>query len=180
MSNAVRGNAPVCLNPDAALENYRAVMARRDAMEADPEWAPTEEWCDEEQAALARLAAEPGDLRDLLNKVIIMARRQEECGGRLMDVEADLVASMRRQAERMLRSPAVSAQGKPARRDTDTALECALMDAHGAACALYELMPTDAHPDQLMTGIDYLSSMILGAMNKARKAYYEGLGETYP
>jgi hypothetical protein len=62
----------------------------------------------------------------------------------------------------------------------DTRLESALIDAHGAACAFFELFVTDHGDDQLNHACAYLSSALLAAVNEARQAYYEGRGETYP
>jgi hypothetical protein len=79
-------------------------MARRDAANASPIWDDVDRWCDDEAAALARLAASPGDLRDLLNKVIILAERADERCWNLQGEEEDLIDAMREQAETLLRA----------------------------------------------------------------------------
>jgi hypothetical protein len=92
---------PVFSNP-TAIENYRLVMARRDAANASPLGADVERWCDEEAAAIAHLASSPGGMRDLLAKVIIFAERAQDSGFSLMDEEQDLLNAVRSQAEAML------------------------------------------------------------------------------
>ncbi len=74
----------------------------------------------------------------------------------------------------------MSTARRPALRTTDTALESALMDAHGAACAFFELFANNRDDDQLNSACSYLSSMLLAAVNEARKAYYHGRGEAFP
>ena len=87
----------------SAVDDYRLVMACRDAANASPVWADVDRWCEDEAEALANLAATPGDLRDLLQKVCILADRQE-AHWNLQDEEIDLLESMREQAEALLKS----------------------------------------------------------------------------
>ena len=85
----------------SAVDEYHIIMARRDAANASPVWADVEQWCEDEADALANLAATPGDLRDLLQKVCILADRQA-VHWNLQDEEIDLLESMRGQAEALL------------------------------------------------------------------------------
>jgi hypothetical protein len=87
-----------------AVSSYRLVMGRYAEVEASPIWSDVERWNDDEAAALSRMAAAPGDLRDLLAKVVILAERADAGQWNLMDPEYDLFASVREQALDLLRS----------------------------------------------------------------------------
>jgi hypothetical protein len=87
-----------------ALDEYRAVMARHDEVEASTVWADVTRWCEEEEAALYRLATSSGGLRDLLEKVVVIAARGDNPAWNMMDSEAELIASMGEQAKALLQA----------------------------------------------------------------------------
>jgi len=91
---------------DPALAAYRAVMARKDAMEsaAYEDWSCVERWCDAEAAAIEALAEpSPGGLPAFLRRLIVFAERMEDgTSWSGLAVEADLLHSLAEQARVML------------------------------------------------------------------------------
>jgi hypothetical protein len=87
-----------------AVTDYRLLMARKDEVNSSEAWSDVERWCDDEAAALSRLADARGDLRDLLAKVLIVADRADDAQWNMQDGEYDLFASMREQALELLRA----------------------------------------------------------------------------
>jgi hypothetical protein len=87
-----------------ALTEYRLVMDRHDHVQEAGSMAAVDQWCRDELASLHRLASSRAGLRDLLEKVVIIAERGDQTAWNLMDCEAELIASMGEHAKALLRA----------------------------------------------------------------------------
>jgi len=104
---ALSAPAVTVLAADDALARYEDVMARKGDLKkvSDDQWNLVEEWTEQEEAALYGLADEtPGGLKALLRRVVTIGDRLDgDTSWNLMDAEAALIRSMRRQAQELLR-----------------------------------------------------------------------------
>lgn len=98
----------VAVGPDTALEAYRDVMDRYAAVDAqvtdNSNWHLIEEWNRDEEAAIYGLVDDdPGDLRALLQRLVLTVDRLEEpVEGHIADCEMALFCSLRTRAQEML------------------------------------------------------------------------------
>lgn len=93
---------PVITAADAVAA-YQSHMNSLAAIGDCDDEAVAADWNDQEESLIEQMAETPGDLADLLRKVVIMTDRAEDQCWNLMDAERELLASMREQAEGFLR-----------------------------------------------------------------------------